>query len=44
MPINPLYRNLRDLLVQLRPTERETRGVHPKLRTTPLVNFSGDRM
>jgi len=25
MPINPLYRSLRDLLVQLRPTERKTR-------------------
>jgi hypothetical protein len=25
MPINPLYRSLRDLLVQLRPTERQTR-------------------
>lgn len=25
MPINRLYRNLRDLLVQLRPTERQTR-------------------
>ena len=25
MPINRLYRSLRDLLVQLRPTERQTR-------------------